>query len=141
MPDTPPLIDVVDDDPSVVRGLNRLLRSWGMQVRTFGSGEEFLNTLKSRPDADCCVIDVQMPRITGLEVQETLNRSGRDVPIIFITAHDDNATEWQALKAGAIGFLRKPFSEEVLIGLIRKAAGRRNRKPSEGVVNAWGQGR
>lgn len=136
MPDTPPLVDVVDDDPSVVRGLDRLLRSWGMQVRIFGSGEEFLDTLKSRPDADCCIIDVQMPRMTGLAVQEDLNRSGRDVPIIFITAHDDDTTEWKALKAGAIGFLRKPFSEEVLIGLIRKAAGRRNRKPAKRVDTA-----
>jgi FixJ family two-component response regulator len=119
--DTPLLIDVVDDDPSVVRGLNRLLRSWGMQVRTFGSGEEFLNTLKNRPYADCYVIDVQMPEMTGLEVQENLNRSGSHVPVIFITAHYDEAIEWQALKAGALGFLRKPFSDEVLVGLIRKA--------------------
>ncbi len=92
-----------------------------MQVRTFGSGEEFLNTLKNRPYADCYVIDVQMPEMTGLEVQENLNRSGSHVPVIFITAHYDEAIEWQALKAGALGFLRKPFSDEVLVGLIRKA--------------------
>lgn len=120
-PGTPPLIDVVDDDPSVALGLSRLLRAWGMQVRLFGSGREFLNARKEFPNADCCVIDVQMPEMTGLEVQENLNRSGSHVPVIFITAHYDEAIEWQALKAGAVGFLRKPFSDEVLVGLIRKA--------------------
>ncbi|MCU0561161.1 MAG: response regulator [Desulfobacterales bacterium] len=121
MPSTPPLIVLVDDDPSVARGLDRLLRSWGMQVRTFGSGKEFLSAREELPKADCCVIDVQMPEMTGLEVQERLNRSGGDAPVIFITAHYDETIEWQALKAGAVGFLRKPFSDEILVGLIRKA--------------------
>ncbi len=142
MSDTHPLIHVVDDDRSVAQGLSRLLRSWGMQARTFGSGEEFLNALKESPDADCCVIDVQMPGMTGLEVQETLNRSGRNVPVIFITAHYDDGIEWQALKAGAIGFLRKPFSDELLVGLIRKALqGRTKPKPCEGVDNEKTPGR
>lgn len=92
-----------------------------MQVRTFGSGREFLNIFGTSPGADCCVIDVQMPVMTGLELQENLNRSGSHVPVIFITAHYDEALEWRALKAGAVGFLRKPFSDELLVGLIRKA--------------------
>lgn len=121
----PSLIDVVDDDPSVARGLSRLLRSCGMQVRTFGSGEEFLRSRKTLQDPDCCVIDVQLPEMTGLEIQEDLHRSGSRVPIIFITAYYDEETERRALKAGAVGFLRKPFSDELLVGLILKALRKR----------------
>jgi FixJ family two-component response regulator len=126
--DAPPLIHVVDDDPSVVIALRRLLHSWGMQVRTFASGEEFLSALTRSPDADCSVIDVQMPGMTGLEVQERMNRAGMDVPVIFITAHDEGGVEENALRAGAAGFLRKPFTDEALVGLIRIALQRR-RKP------------
>ncbi len=121
MSDLRPLIYVVDDDPSVARGLKRLLRSWGMDVRTFDSGEEFLAAVKNSPVADCSVIDVQMPRMTGLEVQEDLHRCGIDLPVIFITAHYDEGVEAQAMRGGGAGFLRKPFSDEVLVGLIRKA--------------------
>jgi FixJ family two-component response regulator len=131
MPNIPPLIHVVDDDPSVVRALKRLLRSWGMQVRTSASGEEFLTALSRSCDADCSVIDVQMPGMTGLEVQERMNRAGMDVPVIFITAHEEEGVEEQALRAGAAGFLRKPFTEEALVGLIRSAMSRR-RKPVAG---------
>jgi len=121
----PPLIHIVDDDPSVCRALKRLLRSWGMQVRTFASGEEFLSVLKSSHDADCSVIDVQMPGMTGLEVQERMRRAGMDLPVIFITAHEEEGVEERAFKFGAAGFVRKPFSDEVLVGLIRTAMQRR----------------
>jgi FixJ family two-component response regulator len=126
--DPPPLIHVVDDDPSVCRALKRLLRSWGMQVRTFESGQEFLSAQSSPHDADCSVIDVQMPGMTGLEVQDHMNRAGIDVPVIFITAHEEEGVEEHALRAGAVGFLRKPFTDEALVGLIRDALQRR-RKP------------
>lgn len=125
MPHTPPLIDIVDDDPAVVRALKRLLRSWGMQVRTFGSGGEFLSALNVSKDADCSVIDVQMPGMTGLEVQATLNDRGLDVPVIFMTGHETEGVEEEAMNAGAIGFLRKPFSDEALVALIRRALQRR----------------
>jgi FixJ family two-component response regulator len=117
--DISPLIHVVDDDPAVCRALKRLLRSWGMQVRTFSSGQEFLSDLGSLHDADCSVIDVQMPGMTGLEVQEQMTRAGMDLPVIFITAHEGEGVEEHALREGAVGFLRKPFSDEVLVGLIR----------------------
>jgi FixJ family two-component response regulator len=84
--DAPPLIHVVDDDPSVVIALRRLLHSWDMQVSTFASCEEFLSALSRSPDADCSVIEVQMPGMTDLEVQERMNCAGVDVPVIFITA-------------------------------------------------------
>ena len=133
MPSIPPLIHIVDDDPSVTRALKRLLHSWGMQVRTFASGEEFLSALKRSPDADCSVIDVHMPGMTGLEVQERMNLSGLDMPVIFITAYEEEGVEEQALRAGAVGFLRKPFTDEALVGLVRDALERR-RQPVAGEV-------
>jgi FixJ family two-component response regulator len=119
------LIHVVDDDPSVLRALKRLLRSWGMQVRTFASGDEFLSALKGSGDADCSVIDVQMPGMTGLEVLAHLNESGLAVPVIFMTAHETEGVQEQAMRAGARGFLRKPFTDEALVTLIRCALERR----------------
>lgn len=121
MADLSPLVDIVDDDPSVRRALRRLLRSWGMQVRTFASGAEFLAALSRSQTVDCSVIDVRMPEMTGLEVQERMKRAGMNVPVIFITAHDDEEVEKQAMRAGAVGFLRKPFSDEKLVGMISDA--------------------
>jgi len=121
LPNIPPFIYIVDDDPAVVKALKRLLHSWGMHVRTFASGEEFLAALSRSCDGDCSVIDVQMPGMTGLEVQEALNRGGIDVPVIFITAHNEEGIEERAMRAGAIGFLRKPLTEKDLINLIAKA--------------------
>lgn len=123
----PPLIHIVDDDLSVVVALKRLLHSWGMQVRTFASGEEFLSALSKSHDADCSLIDVQMPGMTGLEVQERMNRAGMDVPAIFITAHEEEGVEEQALRGGAAGFLRKPFMDEAPVSLIRNALERRRK--------------
>lgn len=125
MSDILPLIYIVDDDPAVCRALRRLLRSWDMQVRTFASGQEFLSTLSGSHHADCSLIDVQMPGMTGLEVQEQMRRAGMDLPVIFITAHEEEGVEERAFKNGAAGFLRKPFSDEALVGLIRNAMQRR----------------
>jgi FixJ family two-component response regulator len=128
LPNISPLIHIVDDDSSVAHALQRLLRSWGMQVRTFASGEEFLSALSRSHDVDCSVVDVQMPGLTGLEVQERMNRGGMDVPVIFITAFTEEGIEEEAMRAGAVGFLRKPFTDEALVELIRIAVKRR-RKP------------
>jgi FixJ family two-component response regulator len=119
------MIHIVDDDPAVARALKRLLRSWGMQVRTFTSGAKFLAALDASPDADCYVIDVQMPGMTGLEVLDRLRAAGLDVPVVFMTAHETEGVEGQAMRAGAVGFLRKPFADEKLIELIRAAVRRR----------------
>lgn len=126
LPTRPPHIHVIDDDPSVVRALRRLLCSWGMQVRTFSSGEEFLSVALASGEADCVVLDVQMPGMTGFDVQARMQQAGRDVPIIFITGHETEGAEERAMKAGAVGFLRKPFREDVLVGLIRTAIQRRS---------------
>jgi FixJ family two-component response regulator len=123
----PPRIQIVDDDPAVAKALKRLLNSWGMQVRTFASGEEFLSYLRRSQDVDCSVIDVKMPGMTGLEVQQHMNLAGIDVPVILMTAHEAEGAEEQALRAGAVGFLRKPFKDEALVELIRNAVQRRRK--------------
>jgi FixJ family two-component response regulator len=117
------LIVIVDDDESVCRALRRLVRSLGMEASTFTSGQEFIDLLEAMPsfDPDCVVLDVQMPGFNGLEVQERLVNSGSRLPVIFITAHDDMAARERALAAGAVGFLRKPFNDELLIKTLRVA--------------------
>jgi FixJ family two-component response regulator len=132
--DALPCIHIVDDDPSVCRALKRLLNSWGMEVRSFSSGAEFLSALSGAHDADCSIIDVQMPEMTGLEVQERMNRAGMDVPIIFITAHEDERVKEQAFKAGAAGFLSKPFTDADLVDLIRHALEGRKKLDAPGAT-------
>ena len=119
------MIHIVDDDPSVARALKRLLRSWGMEARTFSSGAEYLAAIERSPGADCSVIDVQMPGMTGLEVLDRMNAAGLHLAVVFMTAHETEGVEDQAMRAGAIGFLRKPFADEALVGLIRMAMQRR----------------
>jgi FixJ family two-component response regulator len=121
LPEIPPRIHIIDDDPSVVLALKRLLRSWGMQVQTFASGGEFLAELKKSQNVDCAVIDVQMPGMTGLEVQAHLSNAGWNLPVIFMTAHESEGVEEPAMRAGAIGFLNKPFSDKALVDLILEA--------------------
>jgi FixJ family two-component response regulator len=127
----PPLIHIVDDDPSVLRALKRLLCSWGMRVRAFESGEAFLAALGRSQEADCAVIDIEMPGMNGFDVQAQMNRAGKRVPVIFITAHGEDRLEKHALGSGAAGFLRKPFTEKALVDLIHRAL-RHSRKPPAG---------
>lgn len=123
MSNAKPLMAIVDDDESVCRAVKRLVRSLGMNAETFASGQEFLDLIETMPsfNADCVVLDVQMPGLNGLEVQERLARSGNPLPVIFITAHDDNGVRQKALAAGAVAFLRKPFNDELLITTLRAA--------------------
>ncbi|MGH7832359.1 MAG: response regulator transcription factor [Candidatus Binatia bacterium] len=118
-----PLIAIVDDDESVCRAIKRLVRSLGMTAETFASGRKFLDLIEAMPSfhADCVVLDVQMPGLNGLEVQEQLVRSGHKLPIVFITAHDDVGARERALAGGAVAFLRKPFDDELLMKTLRAA--------------------
>jgi FixJ family two-component response regulator len=118
-----PLIAIVDDDESVCRAVRRLVRSLAMDAETFSSGQQFLNLLEAMPsfEPDCVIIDVQMPGMNGLDVQEQLVASGNKVPLIFITAHDEVGVREKALGAGALAFLRKPFDDELLIKTLREA--------------------
>ena len=116
-----PFVAVVDDDESVSRAIKRLLRSTGFSADTFKTGNDFLDMFDSIPSyrPACIVLDVQMPGLNGLEVQQRLAGSG--IPVIFITAHDDAVVRGQALAAGAAGYLRKPFNDEILIKAVRSA--------------------
>jgi RNA polymerase sigma factor (sigma-70 family) len=111
---------VVDDDLSVRRSLERLLRAEGIQAKAFSSALEFLEF--ERPDAPAClVLDVQMPELDGLELQGSLREGPISLPIIFITGHGDISMGVQAMKAGAVDFLPKPFDHQDLLRAVRQA--------------------
>ncbi len=110
---------VVDDDPSAREGVAGLLRSAGLKTRTFASGQEFLAT--ARPEVpSCLVLDVNLPGLSGLDVQEELAKSGAQIPIIFLTGHGDIPMTVRAVKAGAVDFLTKPFDDEDLLNAVRQ---------------------
>ncbi|HEY3065481.1 MAG TPA: response regulator transcription factor [Methylomirabilota bacterium] len=114
---------VVDDDASVRRGLERLLRSAGHQVATFASAREFLD--RNLVAGPCClVLDVRMPGVSGLELQEKLTALECDVPVIFITGNGDIPMVVRAMKAGAVDFLAKPFDDQELLDAVDQALGR-----------------
>jgi FixJ family two-component response regulator len=119
-----PFVVVVDDDESVSRATRRLLRSIGVRADTFSSGNQFLEVLASIPSyhPDCVILDVQMPGLNGLEVQQRLAGSG--IQVVFITAHDDGAVRERALANGAVGYLRKPFDDQLFVRTVRSALNR-----------------
>src|ERR1700758_2910205 len=122
-----PIVFAIDDDASMREALSRLFRSVGMRARIFTSGEEFLEF--ERPDAPTClVLDVRLPGLSGLELQRQLVDAG--IPIIFITGHGDIPMSVEAMKAGAVEFLTKPFRDQVLLDAIQQAIrrDRANRK-------------
>jgi FixJ family two-component response regulator len=111
------IISVVDDDESVRKAIKRLIKSVGISVNDFASAEDFLSSGLCE-EAACLILDVRLPGMSGLELQSQLIASNCTVPIIFISAHDDGQDEARALKAGAIDFLQKPFSEVALFHAI-----------------------
>jgi FixJ family two-component response regulator len=113
-------IAVIDDDEPVRRALGRLLKSVGMYAELFSSAEEFLRSGRLR-DMGCLILDVMMPGMSGVELQEHLIASDTQVPVIFISAHGDEATRARALERGAVDFLRKPFTDEALLDAIARA--------------------
>lgn len=118
-----PIVFVVDDDPSFCRSTERLLRAAGFNVQTFMSASEFLH-LRRRQSPGCLVLDVRLPDLSGLDLQRELARTGNHVPIIFMTGHGDIPMSVQAMKAGAVEFLTKPFREEDLLDALRNALAR-----------------
>ncbi len=116
-----PLISVVDDDQSVRESLGRLIRSVGYGVQVFGSAEEFLSASQGR-QADCLILDIRMPGMSGLELQRELSASNCGLPVIFITAHgSDEQARTRALGAGAVAYLLKPLREEEVLKAIDAA--------------------
>jgi len=116
-------VRVVDDDTSVREALGSLLRSAGFAVETFASAQEFL----ARPPSDlpgCLVLDVRLPGLSGLDLQQRMAELNIEMPIVFITGHGDVPTSVRAMKAGAVEFLTKPFGERDLLDAIRQAIDR-----------------
>ncbi len=118
MSEPDPVVFVVDDDPSVRRSTERLLRSAGFKVQTYSSAGEFLGGHRSEGPA-CLVLDVRMPGLSGLDLQRELAQSEIHIPIIFITAHGDIPMSVRAMKAGAAEFLTKPFRGRSLLDAVR----------------------
>jgi FixJ family two-component response regulator len=116
------MIDVVDDDPSVCTGVQRLLQAAGLSTRTFASGSAFLASLATAPP-DCVVLDIRMPAMTGFEVQSRMRAMGCRAPVIFISAGERTRHHDEALRAGAYAFLPKPFDGDVLVRTIAAALG------------------
>lgn len=116
----PGCVYVVDDDSLVRDSLEDLLNSAGFAVRTFGSASEFIRS--ERPDvAACLILDVQLPDRSGLDLQAELLKSGIEIPIVFLTGHGDIPMSVQAMKAGAVEFLTKPFRQEPLFDAVKEA--------------------
>jgi len=113
-----PLVSIVDDDTSVRRSTERLLRSSGLRAEAFASGEEFLKSGRAA-ETRCLILDVRMPGMDGLGLQRRLAETGRLVPIIFLSARASEEEERRALQAGAASFLRKPVSKQALLHAIR----------------------
>lgn len=111
---------IVDDDEFIRGSLGRLLKQAGFPALTLASAEEFLNSGEAKRTA-CLIADIRMPGMSGLELQAKLNEAHQRIPIIFITAHGDENLRLQALRAGAVEFLTKPFDDDALLDSVRAA--------------------
>jgi FixJ family two-component response regulator len=131
MATTKPLIAVVDDDRSVVKSLARMLRLAGYDVETFGSAGEFLASLPASPP-QCLVLDVHMPEMSGLELQDRLAAQESCLPLIFMTAYDTPQTRASIHRAGSFGLLLKPFANAALLSAIREALSFHSQAPAVG---------
>jgi FixJ family two-component response regulator len=114
------IVAVIDDDESVRTALKELLRSVGLPARAFASAEDFLKSGQQQ-QTGCLIADIRMPGMSGLELQAKLNAGRCRIPTIFITAHGDEKMRMQALRAGAVEFLAKPFDDEALLDRVRTA--------------------
>lgn len=129
----PPTVLIADDDEAVRDSLQVLLEAAGYRVRTFASGSEFLSAARPKGDA-CLVIDVRMPGLGGLEVQERLQAEGAALPVVVITGHGDVPLAVRAMKAGAADFVEKPFTEAAILGAVERAFEIGRRQPSGGTT-------
>jgi FixJ family two-component response regulator len=116
-------VAIVDDDDLMRGALEGLLKSAGLPARAFASAEEFLRSGQQHHSA-CLIADIRMPGMSGLELQARLNEAQVRIPTIFITAHGDARMRMQALRAGAVEFLAKPFDDEILLDSVRAALAR-----------------
>jgi len=130
MPDQKPTIFIVDDDPSVRQSTELLLKSVGFNVKTFVSAQDFLKA-NLHEDLGCLILDVRMPGISGLDLQEKLVSSKTPLPVIFITGHGTVPMSVRAMKAGAVDFLQKPFEEQDLLDAINRAITQQRERKSK----------
>jgi FixJ family two-component response regulator len=142
MPGLESIVFVIDDDPSFRRSTKFLMETAGFNVSSFASGEEFLQSRRPNVPA-CLVLDVRLPHLSGLDLQQELSKAGIQIPIIFITGHGDIPMTVQAMKAGAVEFLTKPFREQELLDTIRRAidsdrAARQERAKLEDLRGCYG---
>jgi FixJ family two-component response regulator len=120
---TAPIVFVIDDDQSICEALTRLLGTVGLRAQAFKTAQEFLRT--KRPDTpSCLVLDVRLPGLSGLDLQRELANTDPPIPIVFITAHGDIPMTVQAMKAGAVEFLTKPFRDQQLLDAVQQAIDR-----------------
>ncbi len=130
MTDTKPVVFIIDDDPSVRRSLQRLIKSVGLKAKSFASAALFLQS-GHREETGCLVLDVRMPEISGLDLQDKLSRVGVLLPIIFISGHGTVPMSVRAMKAGAVDFLQKPFDEQELLDAVYRAIDRCRQRKAE----------
>jgi FixJ family two-component response regulator len=119
-PTDSPLVAIVDDDELFRRSIERLVRSAGFRVEVFGSAEEFLE----RGDMDrtaCAILDMKLPGMSGLDLQQRLIATPTPIPIVFVSAHDEATMQANALRAGAVAFLRKPFDNRTLLDALSRS--------------------
>ncbi len=119
-PTESPLVAIVDDDELFRRSIERLVRSAGFRVEVFGSAEEFLE----RGDMDrtaCAILDMKLPGMSGLDLQQRLIATPAPIPIVFVSAHDEAMMQANALRAGAVAFLRKPFDNRTLLDALSRS--------------------
>ncbi len=114
------LISVVDDDEPIRRTTTFLVESFGFRAAAFESAEDFLRSVRLH-ETSCLIVDVQMPGMNGLQLQNELAAAGCSIPVIFITAYEDKESRGRAIRAGAVAFLSKPFSDEQLLQSVRSA--------------------
>jgi FixJ family two-component response regulator len=116
------LVAIVDDEKVVRRAIGRLVMSDGLQFQTFASAEEFLQS-STDASVSCLILDLRLPGMSGLELQQRLAADHNRTPIVFVSAHDDPESRATALGAGAVAFLAKPFKDDVLLQAVRSAMG------------------
>ena len=120
-PSDSPLVAIVDDDELFRRSVERLIRSAGFRVETFGSAEDFMERGNLDRTA-CAILDVKLPGMSGLDLQRRLITRPRPMPIVFVSAHEDAVLRAHALRAGAIAFLQKPFDDSMLLDALNRSA-------------------
>jgi RNA polymerase sigma factor (sigma-70 family) len=130
MKEEKPVIFIVDDDPSVRQSTELLLKSVGFNVKTFVSAQDFLNA-NLQEGLGCLILDVRMPGMSGLDLQEKLVSTKTPLPVIFITGHGTVPMSVRAMKAGAVDFLQKPFEEQDLLDAINRAITRQRERKSK----------